>query len=67
MSRVRILATRNTDCGGLNWDLVRTAVAEHPEWFLRTDRGEVFYVPWVASEQPQLLWPPPFSAWTHPP
>lgn len=47
---IKTLVTRNSDCGGLNWDTVRVAVAAHPEWFLRDRNGAVFYVPWVAND-----------------
>merc|ERR1712224_263462 len=46
---IRVLVTRNFECAGVFWRTVKTAVKEHPEWFLRTPDGNVYYVPWVAA------------------
>ena len=42
---------------GVNWDAVRTAVNQHPNWFLRqpSDRSgnlSVYTMPWVANDPP---------------
>eukprot|EP00662_Eupelagonemidae_sp_cell21_P037750 gene37749-18597_t len=43
---VRVLVSRNTDCAGENWDMVRGAMRDHPEYWLRTADGRVYTVPW---------------------
>lgn len=47
---IKVMVTRNTDCGGLNWDIVKAALNAHPEYFLRDSQGTVFQVPWVAND-----------------
>ena len=60
---IRTLVTRNSDCGGLNWDAVAAALADHPDYFLRQPPscprrgqpgqckpGAIFEVPWVAND-----------------
>lgn len=54
--KAEVMVTRNTDCGGINWDAVLTAVSKHPEWFLRQpDRSgnlSIYTMPWVANDPP---------------
>ena len=52
---IKVMVTRNTDCAGLNWDLVKQAVKEHPEFWLQTDKGQIFEVRTSMSTRVVLL------------